>query len=135
MLDVQLADDLPARLAVGLLGAPRHHQDALALAALGGLDDELVIGAQQARQVADFAIDLHHAVQGGHVDAMLQRQALGDELVVHHVVPGPRVVPHDVRGVALVDAQHAGLPQFAHQAQHQSTSRANARNRGSSSRR
>jgi hypothetical protein len=106
-------DQVAARLAKAVAEAAAHHQDAVAAAAVGRLDDEILARAQNPLQILALVLFRDHGVEFRHGDAARQRELLGQQLVVHQRIQAALVVGHDEIGVALVHAQHAEPAQAA----------------------
>ena len=102
-------------------------QDAAAAAAMGRFDHELVASADHRRQLPDGVLRRDDAIQLRHRHAGSDGQLLGAQLVVHERVEPSRVPLANVVGVALVDPQHALLPQSAAQLKHHPLPRARKR--------
>src|SRR5690606_31531017 len=85
--------------------------DAVAAAAIGGLDDKIGLALQDALQLACLPVRLDHADQARHGDSGRLRQRLAAQLVIHQRVARAGVMDLDIAGIALVHADDALLPQ------------------------
>ena len=105
------ADHTTGRTPVVALEAVGDHHDAIAAGALGRLDHEVAVGLDNALELTDALLGINDAVHVRHLDAGVQGQLLGADLVVHQRVQAPVVVGQHIVAVALVDAHHATAAQ------------------------
>src|SRR5690606_8017166 len=110
MADLRGRDQRAIAAAEILADPAGDHQDAVAAAAGGRLDDELVVPGQQLLDAPGLVVGLDHPEQAGHGDAGPFGKLLGAQLVVHQREQPTGIVRMDVARVALVhpdDAQPA----------------------------
>ena len=109
------------------------HENPIAAAAMGWLDDKGGLVAQGIGQLADGVLGSHDAIKLRHGDTGLLCQCLGLQLVIHQRVKPARIVAHDEIGIALVHREDAGLSKYGAGPPHQSCLPAiTARNRQNS---
>ena len=109
------------------------HEDAIAAAALRGLDDETIEFRHDRGKAAHVALVGDNAVQVRNRHPGLNGQLLGQSLVINTRVKSARIQTHDEVGVALVEPEHPDRSQAARHVEHHWPPR--ARNRRSSVRR
>src|SRR5262249_50710922 len=119
MREEVFVENVAADRAVAIAAASADHDDAVAGAAVRGLEREFVVAAHDVRQRADVVLGLDHSVELRNRDARGDGESLGLELVVDQWIPAARIEAQDVVAIALVEAEDALTLQTAVGADHQ----------------